>query len=164
MPPDGRPRFCCPHRAGCTTFKHLRKIAAEGAAGGAAAAATTDGRSANGRGARDTSKKVEVLGYLPSTKMAEGGDAVGVEGAGMVHVRQSRGNGRYREYLSDLAVQSRVPELSAVADALRSEAGDATVACQTMKVCVCVWHGGRFAMAGGRVRVCAHPPTHPPAI
>ena len=50
-----------------------------------------------------------------------------------MHVRQDRGNGMCRECLSHVADTSGVPGLEGVVRALRSEAGDATVAYQTLK-------------------------------
>ena len=68
-----------------------------------------------------------------STKIGEGEDAVDVEDAGKVHVRQERGNGMHRAYLASMAETAGVPGLKDVASALRGEAGDATVALETLK-------------------------------
>ena len=65
-----------------------------------------------------------------NAKCAEGEDPVDPEDAGKIHVRQDRGNGKYREHLSTLA---RARGLTEVASALRSETGDATVAYHTLR-------------------------------
>ena len=138
----GRPRRQRPH-----VQRHGDKTADAGVSAARASAAAARVASTSASAARAARASVVQLPhpapsrahsrpdrYQLATKRSQGEDAVDLDDCGKVHVRQGRGNGRYRECLAHVADTSGVPGLEGVVRALRAEAGNADVACQTLKL------------------------------